>query len=301
MRRFAALIAAICVAASVAPARAAYGPAQLLFKIQDPEERIIEASGLTASSFSPRVLFVHNDSGSHGRFFALGPDGSILATYYVVPPAVYPVAMDWEDMARGPGGDGKPALYFGDIGDNSSTRPFVVVYEVTEPVVDENATGTIGALPSRAHVLTYEDGAHDAETLLVDPRSGQIVIVTKEADGVSGIYLADTSDDPIRTLRRIASVPFAGIAGDPSQERALLTTGGDIASDRSRVAIRTYVEAFEWTLGDDDLAAAFSRAPERIDVPVQRQAEALCYTANGSDLITTSEGIQPDVWLLPRR
>ena len=41
-------------------------------------------------------------------------------------------ADDWEDMARGPGGDGD-LLYIGDIGDNNSDRSDITIYRSPTP------------------------------------------------------------------------------------------------------------------------------------------------------------------------
>ena len=70
---------------------------------------------------------------------------------------------DAEDLAAGPDG----SLWVGDIGDNDQRRSTVAVIVVPprgEPVL---------------HRLTYPDGPHDAEALLVDAR-GVPTVVTKE-------------------------------------------------------------------------------------------------------------------------
>lgn len=111
---------------ALATALIALGPASgsaaadpVMCHLQDP--RITESSGVAAG---PGVLWTHNDSGDSARFFALDRRCRTLATYSVVGAR----ATDWEDMARGAG-----ALWFGDIGDNASTRSGVVVYRVPEP------------------------------------------------------------------------------------------------------------------------------------------------------------------------
>ena len=76
-------------------------------------------------------------------------------------------AVDWEDLALGPGPGGRPLLYLGDIGDNREARETVDVYRVPEPRATSGATATAPATRLR---LRYPDGAHDAETLLVAPR-----------------------------------------------------------------------------------------------------------------------------------
>ena len=81
--------------------------------------------------------------------------------------------VDWEDIAiRG------RTLYIGDIGDNLAQRPEIAVYRMPE-------TSTV----AEKITLRYPDGPHDAEALLVDPRDGTIVIVTKNFSGPAGVYV----------------------------------------------------------------------------------------------------------------
>ena len=91
-------------------------------------------------------------------------------------------ATDWEDIAwdRGATDPPRPAhLYLGDIGDNGRNRP-----EITDPPRRRARPGS--ARSARAVTgdlalhLRYPDGPHDAEALMVDPDSGDLVIVTKD-------------------------------------------------------------------------------------------------------------------------
>lgn len=285
---------ALCVALIPAPARAGhYGEQELLYRFADA--RIVESSGCVTHSSNPDVLFTHNDSGAtelavDNQLFAVGPNGATLATYDLVPPAR--AAVDWEDIARGPGSNGKPALFLADIGDNApSTRPFVLVYEVPEPATFGNAT-----VEPLTHVLVYEDGPHDAETFLVDPRDGTFAIVTKVNSGRSGVYVAQQPlSSGVRIMRRVATLDFrllasVGVGG------FIWTTGGDIAPDRSQVVVRTYEEAFEWPVGDAPLEEVFTTPPERF--PLIDLGEAICYSTDGRALITTAEGARAPVYRL---
>ena len=272
----------------------AYQPAEILFTFQD--NSIAESSGL-ASSSQPDILFTHNDSGDQARFFAVGPDGETRATFLIVGA----VAVDWEDVARGPGADGSPALFFADIGDNSHVHPFIAIYEVPEPVIDGSSPDDVRTVLARRHVLVYEDlGRHDAETLLVDVAAyGRFAIITKDRLGNSLLFEAEgPPDDPIRVLRRTADLPlwsFAPIVVEPGVE----ATGGDIAPDRSRFVVRTYWYAFEWILGPDrSLAEALGEAPAVIELPETIQGEAIAYTAGGTDLLISSEGTGAPVHIL---
>jgi len=277
--------AALLCTALVTPARAAYGPAELLFTFKGGV--ITESSGIAQSRLDPSITFTHNDSGENlGRFFAVDPSG-VTVTEFAVRGSL---SADWEDMASGPGVDGAPSLFFADIGDNYEFRTVVQIYEVAEPLVEPGTPSAV-VLPARAHLLAFEDGPHNAESFLVDPRDGAFAIVTKDADGQSGIYVADpigASGVP-RLLRRVASVRFDQLASQATSS-GFQSTGGDIAPDRSKLVVRTYLEAFEWELGERTLAEAVAQPPLRIDLPVTRQGEAIAYTNDAEAMLISSEG-----------
>jgi hypothetical protein len=130
--------------------------------VQTPELK--EISGMAVSLHHPGVIWVHNDSGDTARFFALDTQGALLATYNL--PGVE--AVDWEDMAilhtaR------EDELLFGDVGDNASVRPGVVVYEVQEPDPARDGPGEHDVEFTTIH-LSYPDGPHNAESLVMDPK-----------------------------------------------------------------------------------------------------------------------------------
>ena len=227
-----------------------------------------ELSGLVLSRSQPGVLWAHNDSGDRPRVFALRADGTVLADLDV-PGAE---ASDWEDIAiRG------RTLYLGDIGDNARQRRTVDVYRVAEP--DVPATGTTA--PATRLRLRYPDGAHDAETLLVDPRSGAIAIVTKELDGRSGVYVARGSQGRLRLAARLD----LGLGS--------LATGGDVSADGRVIAIRTYGSVFVWRRAPGtSLAAALRGKPCASPTPLREgQGEALALTRDGRAFFTVPEGL----------
>jgi hypothetical protein len=233
--------------------------------VQTPEAP--ELSGLVVSRSQLGVLWTHNDSGDRARVFALRPNGSLLADLDV-PGAE---AVDWEDIAiRG------KELYVGDIGDNDRKRASVDVYRFPEPQVP--ATGSTA--PATRLTLSYPDGAHDAETLLVDPRNGDIVIVTKDFSGRSGIYVSHHSS----TTLRLAGHLNLGLGG--------LATGGDVSADGRVIAIRTYGNVYAWRRPSGvSLAAALRRKPCVSPTPLREgQGEALALTRTGGTFYTVPEG-----------
>jgi hypothetical protein len=235
-----------------------------------------EISGLVASPTHPGVLWAHNDSGDRARIFALRSDGSLIASLDV-PGAE---ATDWEDIAVGPGGD----LLLGDIGDNTSVRKSIDIYRVPEPRLAGGPTATATATRLR---LTYPDGAHDAETLLADPRTGEIVVVTKRLDGRSGVYVgqAPARDEPGAAVLRRAGALRLGFAG--------LATAGDVSADGRTIAIRTYTALYAWTRRPGaSLATTLARKPCVGSAQLGRegQGESLALSRDGRSFFTLAEG-----------
>jgi hypothetical protein len=266
---------------------------------------ITEASGIVSSRENDGVLWVHNDSGDTARVFAIGRNAALLGTYSLSGAD----AIDWEDMAAGPGPDKDATyLYLADIGDNAAQRPDVVVYRVHEPEVSTNSdTPTANELTDVEKLtLRYPDHAHDAETLLVDPLNGDLLIVTKElAGGPSFVYRAPGSIEPgvVTTLEEVATINFAGLTSAveippdaPQLVRAVpsLPTGGDISPDGSLVAIRTYGTIWVWERPEEGPLWDFVRTlPCEAPSAIEQQGEAIAFDADGSGYTTTSEGANP--------
>ncbi len=239
---------------------------------------VSESSGVVAASRSD-LLFTHNDSGDTARFFGLDRTCRTVATYTLT--AVQ--ARDWEDVSRGPGG----SLWFADIGDNRATRDRgVLVHRVAEPL----AGGPTRLTPT-TYRLRYEDGPHDAEALLVTPRTGRLLVITKSLGSAAGVYAADL---PLRAggvgniLRLVATAPVS------------LVTGGDISPDGTKVVLRNYSAAYEWDVPGGDVVAAFAGEPVRVPLPASQQGEGISYDRGGQSLITTSEGVGSPVFVLGR-
>lgn len=242
--------------------------------IDDPAAT--ELSGSVLSASQPGVLWSHNDSGDRARIFAIrSGDGHVLASLDV--PGAQ--AVDWEDIAVGPSGD----LLLGDIGDNDAQRRDIVIYRIPEPDLSTHPTTTA---PASAFTLTYPDGAHDAETLLADRTTGELVIVTKTLSGHSGIYTARLSGAAHQRLRRAGHVDL-GLAG--------LATAGD--ANGRLVAIRTYTALSVWHRASGASIATTlahgSRCASTTDLAPDGQGESLALSPDGRSFWTIPEGPSP--------
>ncbi len=248
---------------------------------------IHEASGLGDSALNPGVLWTHNDSGDGARLFALAHDGRLLGTYTLDTPT-----RDWEDLSLGWDDNlGAPAIYVGDIGDNAESRESIVVLVVPEPHVDPAAAdATSESLAVAATLtLTYPDGPHNSETLMVDPVTGDLLVVTKDYGGDTEIFVkrAPHVDGTETPLVWVAQLQF----GSPPLTGSGATTAGDFSPLGDRIAIRTYSHAWLWRRDQaDDLATTFAATPCDLDAPNEVQGEALAFTADDAGYLVVSEG-----------
>ncbi len=276
-------------AASSTVAPSGFGAPVLLGEIT--AEDVTESSGLVASRRNPGRLWTHNDSDNPPVLFCVEPDGGSCGGWTVDGAE----NVDWEDLAAGPGPQpGERYLYVGDIGDNDRVRDDVVVYRVVEPTVAPPPSEVGGRTALAVTIpLRYDDGPHDAESLMVHPTTGDLYVLTKSA-GDTDVYRAPPEGG---VLTRIAGVSL-GLLG--------LATGADISPDGRRVAICSPLGGFELTLDTaardrSGFDAIWDRPPVDVALPPRRQGEAIAYRLDGEALLVTSEGHPSPLFEVGRR
>ncbi|MBW8767684.1 MAG: hypothetical protein JF630_16200, partial [Geodermatophilales bacterium] len=67
----------------------------------------------------------------------------------------------------------------------------------------------------------------------------------------------------------------------------------------TRLALRTYTDAYVWPLANSDIARALSVAPVRIPLPAAPQGEAISFDSDNQHLVVASEGLPSDVTVVP--
>ncbi|GIF05179.1 hypothetical protein [Actinoplanes siamensis] len=249
---------------------------------QAGDKRLDELSGLVATADGYVVVDDGADQASHRKIFYLSADCSVRRT------VSYPSRpRDTEDLQLGRDG----TLWVADIGDNGSSRSTIGLWKLAP-----------GSSKPRLYRLSYPDGAHDAEALLIAP-DGTPVIVTK-TPGAAGVYVPAGALDPGGTTRLRAagqvSVPIT-MTGNPfSFAGRLVITGAASSPDGSRVVLRTYADAFEYDVaGGDVVTAITSGTPRQVPLPDEPQGEAVAYTPDGTALLTVSEGAKPALLRYP--
>jgi hypothetical protein len=239
---------------------------------------INETSGVVTSRRHPGVLYVHNDSGDSPRFFAVNLAGQSLAEYRLDGAR----AVDWEDVAQIPCGATR-CIVFGDIGDNDRVRPEVTLYRVEEPEVPMSPPATVmpATVPFTALTFRYPDGAHNAETLVGDPATGEIYVITKVDAGRVTVYRAPRENNGV--AERVTDMDLPAGAGQ--------LTGGDVRGDGREMLLRTYARVLRYERPEGaPFTALFAATPTTAAVRLEPQGESVGYTAGDDGYLTISEG-----------
>ena len=243
-----------------------------------------QASGVVSSRNNDAVLWTHNDSGDVPRIFAIDTQGRHLGTYRLAGAT----HVDYEDIAIGPGPvPNVTYLYVGDIGDNKSVRTGIQVYRIPEPAVylrQASAPPTADLKGLVAIPLRYPDGPHNAETLLIDPLTGDLFVITKQP-GIAGIYRASRSqlnEAGVVGLTRVGEIPFN------------VANGGDTSPNGREIIIRQEDFARLWTrTSHQSVMEALLSTPTAIPVvgrPTEPNGEAIGFDRFGSGYFTLSDG-----------
>jgi hypothetical protein len=233
------------------------------------DKRINELSGMVSDG---EHWYVIDDGGTKVQVFVLGRD---CAVQRVITNSTDP--FDVEDLARASDG----TFWLSDTGDNNKQRQTVALLALTPQ----------GKLT--LYRLTYPDGQHDTEALVLD-RKGTPYLITKTPYGEAGIYRpAGALSSPGPTaLQRVGSVTITATdtpGGPVAGFGSVLVTGAASSADGSVIALRTYTDAYLYSAADGDVAAALGREPVRVPLPNEKQGEAIAFDPDGT-LLSGGEG-----------
>ena len=268
---------------------------------------IVEASGIVASRKNANALWTHNDSGGAPEVYLISDRGKMLATYVLAGVK----SRDWEDIAIGPGPvAGETYVYVGEIGDNNARHPVKTIYRFIEPMADEpqanapqtDESTTIDTIRQIDAIrVMYPDGARDAETLLVDPLTKDLYIISKR-ERLVNIYRSafPQSIDSLNALEKLGQLPREQV-GILEQ-----LVGGDISADGKEVLLKSYVQVFYWQREDEQtsLVDLLQTKPKVLPYVPEPQGEAIAFAADGSGYFTLSEqqsGIEPRLYFYARK
>jgi len=195
--------------------------------------------------------------------------------------------VDPQDLAIGSDG----GVWIADTGDGpegkDNTRPRIAFEKIT--------IGSGQAVPYRA---LYPSGAKaDFEAMILDKDDSPIVIASQA--GKVGIYKPDKALVPqaesgLPTLKKFGdftpqatgtATPQSAVVGNA------IVTGAAKSPDGTKVVIRTFSDAYEFTVGaDGDVVKAItSGTPVITPLPNEPNGRAISYSVDGKSFLTLSE------------
>jgi hypothetical protein len=258
------------------------GQRVLIHTIENPT--LEEISGLAFSKNHPERIYVHTDSGGEAVIYVLDSVGNEIGEITLEGVE----NRDWEDIAVGPGPVGKSYIYVAEIGDNLGVHKSVHIFRFTEP---EDLSMKIRLKPE-VLTFTYPEGARDAESLFVDPVSGDLFVISKR--------------DRQNVLFRLLSADFGKdyVVAEPLTKFTFTsTTAADISQDGSQILIKNYFKVYYWERHDgQSVAEALAQVPKEMPYVPEPQGEAIGFRPDGTAFYTISEkrfDIKPTLYLYP--
>lgn len=245
-----------------------------------------EISGLAFSQKHPNLIYVHTDSGGEAAVYLLDSLGKELGVIELVGVK----NRDWEDIAVGPGPGGKPYVFVAEIGDNAGIHGEICIFRFPEP----NSIAGKNSVKPEVLRLTYPGGARDAETLMVDPISGDLFIVSKR-DDKNSLYRVPQSEfsKGKSTLEKLHNLDFTS------------SVAGDISRDGSKILIKNYFAIYYWERkSGESIPQALQKAPKRLPYVPEPQGEAIGFNSKGNSFFTISEkrfNVNPTLYRYPKK
>jgi len=235
------------------------------------DAKLPEASGLAASVANPGYIWAQNDGQNPSEVYLIDTTAQVKLTCKLT------VAnRDWEEIAVGPGPvDGKTYVYVGEIGDNNAAFDIKYVYRFEEPVADQ---------PEKQIALTdtlkirMSDGKRDTETMMIDPLSKDLYLISKREDSVRLYRVPQPFTKEIMTAQKIAVIPFFKIVA------------GSFSADGLEILLKDYDHVYYWKrTKDEPLESVLLRKPEQLPYQREAQGEAITWALDGSGYYTLSE------------
>jgi len=241
---------------------------------QIQSDELSEISGMVASIKNNGSFWVINDSGNTAKLYLIDLSGHILSSYELNNTS----NVDWEDIAiMVDQKTGASKIVIADIGDNMAIRDHVKIIIVDEPDTKKETGRSI--TPSSTYRLKYEDGARDAETLLIDPISNKLFIVSKREDKVRLYELP-----PLKSSEGIQAMTFK-----QSFELKSITSGA-ISADGSEILLKNYSKIYYWKRSEDQsLMEVLRTKHELLNYNPEPQGESITWNTDASGFYTLSE------------
>ena len=279
-----------------------------------------EASGMIIgrkTTSKARIWTIEDSGNDNVRLWVNDLDG-VSRGYHPFDTATVKVRnVDWEALAFYEDTGGKKWIYIGDIGNNNPNNDVThTIYRTEEPTTTDTQTGaqsTIANSVVERIVFDYPFGYdHDAETLMVDPITGDIYIVSKRervtgeegslykiAAGAANWTVVTSAAPSTVTATDLGEITTNTLAPSPQDQNSRFAfSGGDISTDGKDVVLRTDRTVYQFhrdsTTGAGnsigDLLTGSSYRPVQVIAAYERgNRESVAFNDAGDKIYTVSE------------
>lgn len=275
-------------------------------------ENVTESSGLARSSIIPDAFWTVNDSGNSTDVFLFAGKGTSLARCEMKGAA----NIDWEAMASWQSGEDH-FIVVADTGDNLRQRSEYRLYFAKEPKVKPGKTKIYKkSAPAVGVKFTFDSGPTNCEAMGIPPGTNEVFFVEKQfaeknmqsAPAIFRLRLpAKELSERLAMKRkdRAGRLPDVLVAAKVAEFPFYGVTGMAFSPDGKRVVIRNYLEMrlFEKPAASNgetkkhDWADVFkSQEAVVLPMPLQKQGEAICFSADSQSVYVTSESAKQPIW-----
>jgi hypothetical protein len=235
------------------------------------DERLPEASGLASSVVNPGYMWAQNDGQNPSEVFLIDTTGQVRMICKL------PVDnRDWEDVAVGPGPDSnKTYVYVGEIGDNNAVYDTKYIYRFEEPRAD---TGGQSVTLTDTLKIQMSDGKRDTETMMIDPVTNDLYLISKREDSVGVYKVAQPFSNELMTAQKVGVIPYSKIVA------------GSFSHDGTEILLKDYDHVYYWKRSKNEpLEQVLLRQPQELPYEREAQGEAITWTLDRSGYYTLSE------------
>lgn len=246
-----------------------------------------EISGIVASRKSPGLFWLHNDSGDSAKVYAIESDGRVAGSVQLSLEAI-----DFEDIAVERREGASDRIYVADTGDNLGVRnEGVFIHRFEEPTREalrHAAQNSVRATSVLTMHLHFPGGPQDAEALLVDSASGEIVLITKPHMASPEIY-------GVPRFTKEATLSHLGtITPQTSGHDFQIVTAADMSVDGRWILLRSYTEILAFPRApSESISDALLGKGCRIQPAYENQGEAIAFVAQTSALVQRQKEQMP--------
>ena len=240
-------------------------------------DRLIEASGLVESIANPKHFWTLNDSGNPAEVFLIDQK----ANTKLVCKLADIENRDFEDIAMGAGPEaGKSYVYVADIGDNLEKFETKFIYRFEEPILSDDQSELLITQFDTIQIR-LPDKIRDTETILIDPNTSDLYLISKREDSVRLYLVPFPFDKEIMTAQFLVKLPFHKIVA------------GSISKDGSEVLLKDYEQVYYWKNSNGlSLPQLLQTTPEVLAYDREPQGESICWDRDGSGFYTLSEKVK---------